>query len=321
MSGHTSTTQDRPAPRERQREQLPPDADHQSLQKTCDELRQRAEDAEAELKQQATDAEAELDVQRLLCRRADRLRSLGQLAAGIAHELNQPLVGVRGIAEHLLIGINRGWDLSDAKLREKLTLIVGQADRMSHIIQRVRMFASDAGKPETSCVQVNDVVTAAVSMLGPQLRTRGIKLDCELAQSIPLIQVNPMSLEEVLLNLVVNAADALTELTGNLATSTPQRILVRTQTDRHHDNNLVVIQVVDRGVGIPEDLLDKVFEPFLTTKDPDRGTGLGLAICEDLIGQMGGRISIESVMGRGTTVTVSLPAAQVAATDKYQEEL
>lgn len=264
---------------------------------------------QVEYRRRAEEAEAELDAQRLLSMRADRLRSLGQIAAGIAHELNQPLVGVRGLAEHLMIGLDRGWNLSEEKVREKLTLIIEQADRMSHIIQRVRMFARDAGKPETRLVQVNDVVQGALRMLGPQLRTRSIVLNCELAEVIPLVSVNPMSLEEVLLNLVVNAADALAETTGDRVRSTPLCILVRTRTNREDDQDRVQIQVIDRGIGIPADLLAKVFEPFLTTKGPDRGTGLGLAICKFIVEQVGGSIGIESAEGRGTTVTVSLPAA------------
>ncbi len=251
---------------------------------------------------------ADGEAHRLLSVRADRLRALGQLAAGIAHELNQPLVGVRGLAEHLLIGMDRGWNLSAEKVRDKLSLIIAQADRMTHIIQRVRMFASGAGRPETRLVQVNEVVLGTKTMLAPQLRVRGIELDCELAEMLPVVRVNPMSLEEVVINLVVNAADALTELTEDRVHLTPHHILVRTQTSRKDDQALVQIQVIDRGVGIPEKLLDKVFEPFLTTKGPDRGTGLGLAICKDLVEQAGGTIGIESAVGRGTTVTVSLPA-------------
>jgi C4-dicarboxylate-specific signal transduction histidine kinase len=180
---------------------------------------------------------------------------------------------------------------------------------MSHIIQRVRMFARDAGKPETRPVLVNDVVHGALSMLGPQLRTRGIALAYELAEALPMVRVNPMSLEEVVVNLVMNAADALVETTDEGVPSTALRILMRTQTSREDDQERVQIQVIDEGDGIPEELLAKVFQPFLTTKGPDRGTGLGLAVCKYIVEQVGGVIGIESAVGRGTTVTVSLPAA------------
>lgn len=257
-------------------------------------------------------ADAERETHRLLTLRSDRLRSLGQLTAGIAHELNQPLVGVRGLAEHLLIGMDRGWNLSDEKIRNKLSLIIAQADRMTHIIQRVRSFASGAGQPEISLVRVNDVVRRTMIMLTPQLRDRSIVLDCELASGIPLIRANPMSLEEVVLNLAVNAADAMSERIEARVHLTPLRVLVRTQTTHKDNQQFVQIQVIDRGIGIPENLLPRMFEPFLTTKGPDRGTGLGLAICRDLVEQVAGTISIESAVGQGTTVTVSFPAATVA---------
>ena len=293
----------------------------QSLRQAHDELEprvaeQRVELAEAdhrlgdelEFRQRAEEAEAELRAQRLLTLRADRLRSLGQMAAGIAHELNQPLVGVRGLAEHLLIGMDRGWNLTDEKVRGKLSQIVKQADRMTHIIERVRMFARDAGEPE-SPVQVNDVVQGALDMLGPQLRARGIVVDCELGERIPIIEFDTMSLEEVLLNLMVNAADALAEKSDDGVNSNANGIVVRTRTIREDDQKRVLIQVIDKGVGIPKELLARVFEPFLTTKGPDQGTGLGLAICKYIVEHVGGTIRVESKVGRGTTVTVSLPAA------------
>lgn len=145
----------------------------------------------------------------------------------------------------MLIGIDKGWDLSQTKLRGKLTLIVEQAERMSHIIERVRMFARDAGKPDTRPVQVNDVVHGVLGMLGPQLRTRGLALELELAESLPLVNGNPMSLEEVALNLVMNAADALAEATHEGATA--PRILVRTCAGREDDVGRVQIQVIDEG--------------------------------------------------------------------------
>ena len=175
------------------------------------------------------------------------MRSLGEMAAGIAHELNQPLVGVRGLAEHLLIGMDRGWNISEEKVRRKLSLIVEQADRMSHIIQRVRMFARDAGKPETRPVKVNDVVHGALSMLGRSFELAASRWTYELAEALPMVRVNPMSLEEVVVNLVMNAADALVETTEGGVPSTSLRILMRTQTSREGDQERVQIQVIDEG--------------------------------------------------------------------------
>jgi C4-dicarboxylate-specific signal transduction histidine kinase len=162
-----------------------------------------------QLEQTARAAERELEKQRVLRIDGDRLRSLGEMAAGIAHELNQPLVGVRGLAEHLLLAMQRGWDLPEDKVRQKLSLVIQQADRMSQIIDHVRVFAREADKPECCSVKWNEVIEAALQMIGAQLRSRGLAVQTELAEDLPLVSANPFSLEEILLNLVFNARDAV----------------------------------------------------------------------------------------------------------------
>ena len=252
-------------------------------------------------------AERTLAEQRVLSMRTDRLRSLGEMAAGIAHELNQPLVGVRGLAEHILIGMERSWDLTEEKLRERLTLIVEQVDRMSHIIEHVRLFAREAGKPELNLVQVNDVVSSAMGLLNVQFRSRGLELECELTEKLPPVLANPFSLEEVVLNLIINARDAMEERSQKSSSSIPPRILLRTFLEGKGQEGHVKIEVIDWGVGIPPEILAKVFDPFFTTKGPDRGTGLGLSISKSIVEQFGGTIQMQSTPGQGTTVTISLP--------------
>ena len=247
--------------------------------------------------------------QRTLSIRSDRLRSLGQMAAGIAHELNQPLVGVRGLAEHILIALERGWELTQEKLKERLTTIVEQADRMSHIIDHVRMFAREAGKPELQSVQVNEVVRAAMSMLSAQFKSRGLELECELAEDLPDVLANPFSLEEVILNLIINARDAVEERLEMNSSTAPSRVLLRTFLEKEKEERLK-IEVIDWGIGIPEDILPNVFDPFFTTKEPNQGTGLGLSISQSIIEQFSGTMDIQSKLGHGTTVTISLPPEQ-----------
>ncbi len=263
--------------------------------------RRQAEEARKE-------AEQELEAQRALSMRSDRLRSLGEMAAGIAHELNQPLVGVRGLAEHILIGLNRGWELTEDKLKDRATRIVEQADRMVHIIEHVRMFAREAGKPQLEPVQVNDVVRSGIDMLGTQFRSRGLELDCALMEDLPQVSANPFSLEEVVLNLLNNARDAVEDRQREGAASSSARVLVRTGLDGEREEQQVIIEVMDNGVGIPGEVLTKVFDPFFTTKDPDKGTGLGLAISRSIVEEFGGSLQIQSTPGEGTTVTISLPA-------------
>ncbi len=253
--------------------------------------------------------EAELEQQKVLSMRADRLRSLGEMAAGIAHELNQPLVGVRGCAEHTLIGMERGWDMDEEKLVERLETIIEQVDRMVHIIDHVRRFARQAGDPQKKLTQVNDIVTSSVSLLGTQLRLSGVELRTTLGVHLPEVFVNPFSLEEVVLNLVVNARDALEGRNGE---HDPPVVEVRTDTD---ERGWVRIGVVHNGCGIPAELQDRVWQPFFTTKDPDRGTGLGLSICRTIIEQSAGRLELSSGIDRGTTVTIILPPPELATAE------
>ncbi|MFC1718364.1 PAS domain S-box protein [Candidatus Poribacteria bacterium] len=254
--------------------------------------------------------EEELDKQRVLSMRSDRLRSLGEMAAGIAHELNQPLVGVRGMAEHLLLSIARGWELTEEKIQERAEAIMEQADRMVHIIEHIRMFARESGSPELRPVHINNVVKSSMDMLGIQFRSRGVELKCELAEDLPVVLANPFSLEEVLINLLVNARDALEEQAKIDPESGPLQILLRTLLDQTDPEEHVKVEVVDSGVGIPEHILNKAFDPFFTTKEPDKGTGLGLSITKSIVEEFGGTIDIQSTPGLGTTVTISLPVAQ-----------
>jgi PAS domain S-box-containing protein len=254
-------------------------------------------------------AEQELEEQRALSMRSDRLRSLGEMAAGIAHELNQPLVGVRGLAEHILIGLERGWELGEEKMRDRISRIVEQADRMVHIIEHVRLFAREAGKPEPSLLQVNEVVQSSLDMLQEQFRSHGLELECELAEGLPLVMANPFSLEEVLLNLLNNARDALEEKPQTATEFESRRIQVRT--DRVEGTEpRVRIEIVDSGAGIPAEILEKVFDPFFTTKGPDKGTGLGLAISRTIVESFGGLLEIHSAAGKGTTATILLPTEE-----------
>ncbi len=247
-------------------------------------------------------AESELAEQRLLTMRADRLRSLGEMAAGIAHELNQPLVGVRGSAEHVLLCVERGWDLPEEELRLKLTTVIEQSDRMSKIIEHVRMFAREAGKPECRSVQVNTVVHAATELLGAQFREHGLALECELDEELPAVWANPFTLEEILLNLLTNARDAVEQ---RLAEGTKDKGCVWIRTSWEDDT--VRIEVTDNGIGITEEIHDRLFEPFFTTKRAEHGTGLGLSISKSIAEDCGGTIELRSGETEGASAIVTLP--------------
>jgi PAS domain S-box-containing protein len=250
------------------------------------------------------DAERLLEEQRAQAIQTDRLLSLGEMAAAIAHELNQPLQGVRGLAEHIIMSMNRDWELTGDEIVEKARLIVEQGERMSHVIEHTRTFAREAGGTEKSEVDVNQVIESSMGLIGAQLRSRGLLLKLELGEDLPKVMVNPYSLEQAVLNLVANARDALS---GQKKTGKDPLVRIRTFMDGAGDKNLVKIEVTDQGPGIPGEIIDRVFEPFFTTKSPDEGTGLGLSIARSIMEEFGGSIDISSEPGGGTTVTLSLP--------------
>lgn len=287
------------------------------VQSARDELAQRVDERTSELTKvnqrlreemlERERAQQALEEQRVLRMRTDRLVALGQMAGGMAHELNQPLTGVRGMAEHLLIAKERGWELSQEETTEKIRSIITQADRMTHVIDHIRLFAREAGSPRRSSVKVNGVIASCVELVGTQFRIQGMDLEMDLADDLPVVSANPFSLEEVVLNLMTNARDAVEELMA-AGPDSGAKIVLRTRADIEDGRPWVKIEIADAGIGIPEDDLEKLFEPFFTTKEPDKGTGLGLAISQSIVEEWGGRIVVQSAVGRGTTMTVVLPA-------------
>ncbi|MGA1790792.1 MAG: PAS domain S-box protein [bacterium] len=255
-------------------------------------------------------AEHRLEEQRAKAILSDRLRSLGEMATGIAHELNQPLSGVRGLAEHLLIGFDRGWNHPDEVIRENIEMIIEQTDRMSHVIDHARMFARGAGDSDLIPVKVNEVIRSAEGLINAQLRYKGLRLECDLATDLPPVLANPFSLEEVVLNVINNARDAIMDKTKTGGKQRPQEIMLRTQVQKKYSNRFVMIEIIDHGIGIPKNLISKIFAPFFTTKSPDKGTGVGLAVSKAIIDSFQGEIRIKSRPGSGTIVSIILPVLE-----------
>ena len=252
----------------------------------------------------------ELDKQRSTSLRSDRLRALGEMAAGIAHELSQPLLGVRGPAEHLALSAERNWNLDRERVSENARRIVEQADRMAHIIEHIRLFSREAGSPDTRHVDVREVVQMALDLTTAQLGEHGIRIRYDPPQSVRLVEANPYSLEEVVLNLLQNARDAVEALPSEQRD--PPRctidLRVREESPSPREDRFVIIEIEDRGVGIPTEIVDRVFEAFFTTKPPDRGTGLGLSIARSITESFGGRLELRSRRGSGTVAIIALPA-------------
>lgn len=256
---------------------------------------------EIELQQQ-------VEKQRAMSVHADRLRSLGEMAAGISHELNQPLTGIRNTSEHLLIALRKGWDINRENMEERVLNIVKNTDRMSHVINHTRMYAR-GGKEGTTPQRssVNQVIDDAAGLVEAQLKARGIHLEIIRQDDLPHLVLNPFSLEEVILNIINNAGDAILELQKDAEGPSSPFITVKTRAEEDETGKCVKIEISDQGKGMSGEVKKQVFEPFFTTKDMEHGTGLGLPICKNIVEDMGGTINISSEQGVGTTVTINLP--------------
>ncbi len=254
--------------------------------------------------------EDELVRQRLLAAHTDRLRALGEMASAVAHELNQPLNGIRAYAEGTLIGLRRGWEMDRISLAEAMAEIVGQVERAAGVIDHMRAFSRTEESPKGRPYDPNVCVANALKLFGAQLGARGITMREELAASLPPCFGSGHEIEQVIINLLTNARDALDERRQQRSRAADAAlppwqptITLTTQVDGF----AVRLTVADNGLGVAPGLLDRVFEPFFTTKEVGRGTGIGLAIVRSLLDKHGGQIEVQNHPGQGVAFTLSLP--------------
>ncbi|MFL6255057.1 MAG: two-component system sensor histidine kinase NtrB, partial [Pyrinomonadaceae bacterium] len=235
--------------------------------------------------------------------RTERLAAVGRLAAGVVHEINNPLATIAACAEALEARVaegiyGEGADVED--LREYLQLIRGEAFRCKQITNGLLDF-SRARAVEPAPVNVSEVVESAARLLAHQKRGASIKIEVELSDSLPLIPGDMGQLQQAVIILAENAIDAMPQ-GGTLG--------LRTLRDADDESESVIVEVSDTGQGIPVEIRERIFDPFFTTKEVGRGTGLGLAVCYGIVTEHGGRISVESAVGRGSTFRIVLPATK-----------
>lgn len=224
---------------------------------------------------------------------AARLAGVGELAASIAHELNNPLGTVSLRLEQVL-----GKTPADDPRRRSLEIVALEVERMAGLVGNLLQF-SRAGRDQISTVDIAEEVAKTVELVGHHFRNRGIRVEPEFMPGVPNIHADRQQLRQVFLNLFTNAADAMPD--GG-------RLVPHIRPGRTADSRPgVVFELTDTGAGIPSHLLGRVFDPFFTTKDEEKGTGLGLAICRRIVEQHLGTLEIESEVGRGTTVRMTLP--------------
>jgi histidine kinase len=234
---------------------------------------------------------------------ASKMATLGEMATGVAHELNQPLSVIKTASSFIARKISRKEPIDEEILGTMAREIDSHVDRATRIINHLREFGR---KPEMSLepVRVNEVLRRAFDIFSQQLKLREITVDWRLDESLPPIKADPGRLEQVFINMLINARDAIEERwAGTTAPPGGKRITI---TSRRISSG-VRVEVEDTGRGIPRGILDKIFEPFFTTKKVGKGTGLGLSISYGIIKDCGGTIRAESVEGEWTRFVMTFP--------------
>jgi C4-dicarboxylate-specific signal transduction histidine kinase len=227
---------------------------------------------------------------------AGKLATLGELTTGVAHELNNPLNNIGLYVGNVIDRIHMG-ELETERALPDLEKAMDQVRKATEIISHLRMFGRAA--PVTfEQVDVDEVIERSLSLMHEQLRLRAIEVDLDLCPDELMVLGNPIQLEQVFINLLTNARDALDELAN-------ENKLIRI--DSSLDGDRIKIVFADNGPGIPHPHAQRVFDPFFTTKEVGTGTGLGLSITYSIVKEHGGEITLEDVPGRGATFRIELP--------------
>jgi len=236
--------------------------------------------------------------------RSDRLASLGQLAASVAHEINNPLSGVLNLSM-LMQRILKDDGIPEGRVEEfrtYLAQVVRETSRVGHIVSDLLAFSRRA-KPQSGPADLNSLVRRTATLIGHKMELSGVRLEMSLQEDIPQVPCEGSQVQQVIMNLMLNGSESIKG--GGTVT-------VSTRLAPAGDG--VVLEVRDTGVGIPQDVIPKVFDPFFTTKENGKGVGLGLAVVYGIVHAHGGDIEVESQVGRGTVFRVTLPLLAAAAT-------
>jgi two-component system NtrC family sensor kinase len=228
---------------------------------------------------------------------AGKLVSIGELAAGIMHEMNNLvalMVEKAGWIQDLIADEDLTTGEHLGEIRESLNHIQNQGRRCNELSQRLLGFAR---KPDTvtQLSHIDQLIQEVIDLTAQYVKANHATIDVRLAADLPPVQVPPVELQQILINLIFNAVAATSDRQGD--------IKIRS----YEEKDYLVIEVADNGIGIPEKNLSAIFEPFFTTKPGGKGTGLGLSICQELLTAFGGSIDVVSILNQGTTFTLKIP--------------
>lgn len=236
---------------------------------------------------------------------AAKMKSLGEMSAGVAHEVNQPLNAIKMGSEYLALMAEQGRDVPASQLQEVAREVSTQVDRAAEIISALRAFGRKSGF-KTDKVDINSPVRSVLTLVTKQFELQNVIFEMDLTENLPRIIAQDNRLQQVFFNLVNNARDAIAEKRETTGYEGEDYIKVKTYRDGSH----VVIRVEDTGAGITEEVRNKIFEPFFSTKEVGYGMGLGLAITYGIVRDYKGSIDIESQPGKGTAFIIAFPAAK-----------
>ena len=287
--------------------------DLEALARSFDAMRERLKLALAEINEFTHRLEAKVEErsnqlaaahQKLL--QSNRLASLGQLAASVAHEINNPVSSVLNLSM-LMQRILQDDGIPPGRLeefRKYVAQVVGETARIGRIVSDLLAF-SRRSRPQRAPADLNRLVQTTLSLVSHKLELANIAVELDLAPDLPLVPCDGSQIQQVLLNLLLNAAEAM-------QAGRPGRVSVRTRPDSGH---AVALSVADSGEGIPAENLARIFDPFFTTKSEGRGVGLGLTVSYGIVEAHGGEIEVSSRPGEGTTFTVRLPLSPAEAAE------
>jgi len=233
---------------------------------------------------------------------ADRMANLGEMASGIAHEINQPLNIISMVMDKILFESAKVDAITYDFLKKKSDKIFENIIRIKNIIDHVRAFSRNHDDYILTGFDINASIENAVSMMVEQFKHLGIRLNLHLGSEVPQISGNTLKFEQVIVNLLVNAKDAVIERKNKQDENYKMVIGIKTYLEKE----LLIIEVTDNGIGIMNEDINNLILPFYTTKDEGKGTGLGLSICYQIIKDMGGTIDISSDKTNGTKIKLLL---------------
>lgn len=235
-------------------------------------------------------------------RHSERMAGIGELATGMAHEINQPLNTMSMAIDNILFAIENN-TITENYLKTKIDKVFDNITRIQKIIDHVRTFSRDQDDFVQKPFDINASINNCISMISEQMSHHDIKLSYQKSDEIPAINGNTYRFEQVILNLLINAKDAIEEKHKNLGKTFKKKIDISSDLT----DNQIIIEIKDNGIGINQKDIDKVLLPFFTTKAPGQGTGLGLSISYGIIKELGGEIDVQSKPNQGTSVLIKIP--------------